>query len=341
MPGSFKQQLAAKGRNALFAFCEEQQIPVKRCGKVLLASNEQEIPRMQALADNGKRNGLQVQILDPQQLAEIEPHARALAAIYLPEAVIVNYSLVAQALAEMITGNGAHIKHGFWVEKAQFNAGQAQLSNSLEQLNARYVINCAGLHSDQVARILGARPSARIVPFRGQYFHLQGSAKKLVRALIYPLPDPKFPFLGVHLTRTMGGEVLAGPNAVLSFKREGYQRGDFNLADSYSTLSYAGFWRFALSNLSLAAGQYLRAWKGKSFAGALQKLVPEINPDMLTPGRSGVRAQALGADGKLLKDFVFEQGPRALHVINAPSPGATASLAIGRHIAEQALVVAD
>lgn len=336
-PGSFKQRLTAEGRAALFEFCDAEGVDYERCGKLLVAQNEEELPRMRALAENALKNGLHTEIIASTHIMEIEPQARGFGAIYLPEAAIVDYSMVAAHLAAWLQRKGVAVKHQFRVENAAKSGTSVKLKTYSEAIEAQFVINCAGLHSDRVARILGAKLAGRIVPFRGQYFHLQGDSKSLVRGLIYPLPDPRFPFLGVHLSRTISGEVIAGPNAVLSLKREGYQSGAFSLSDTWGTFSYPGFWRFALNNFSLAASQYLRAWNRAAFSQALQNLVPAVQREDLAPGRSGVRAQAMDTNGRLLKDFAFEESARALHVINAPSPGATASLAIGRHIAKRAL----
>jgi L-2-hydroxyglutarate oxidase len=332
---SFKQRLTSEGRAALFDFCKAEEISFEQCGKILLAQNEVEIPRLKELANNALQNGLQAEILDEAEIRKIEPNARGLAGIYLPEAAIIDYSLVAQRLSEALQKKGVRIIHNFRVSATQSTNTGVELSNNSGRVDSKFVVNCAGLFSDQVASILGAQPTARIIPFRGQYFHLKGAAKSLVKALIYPLPDPQHPFLGVHLSRTMDGAVIAGPNAVLSLKREGYSTGDVSVKEAWEIFSYPGFWRFGVTNFNLAANQYFRAWNQAAFASALQALVPAIRLKDLKVGRSGVRAQAMSPDGKLIKDFAFDESPSALHVINAPSPGATASLAIGKHIAEK------
>ena len=337
-PGSLKAQLTARGRQALFEFCDRRGITYERCGKVILASDEEELPRLEALAARAEENGLEAQVIDQRRLAEIEPHAKALAAIWLPQTAIVDFSQVAHALAEDLADVQVDILPGSRVKAIEVGGQHSTLSTTQAEIRAEYVINCAGLHSDQVARMLGLRPQARIIPFRGQYFGLKGQAKDLVRGLIYPLPDPKYPFLGVHLTRMMNGEVLAGPNAVLSLKREGYHSADFDLADSISTLTFPGFWRLAAANLGVGLAEILRAWRVEAFAREVQRMLPAVTAADLAPARAGVRAQAVDRTGNLLNDFHFERGANSLHVINAPSPGATACLAIGEHIAKEALM---
>lgn len=336
--GSFKQRLTSEGRTALIEFCKAEAIPYKICGKMLLAENENEILRLKKLAINAVQNGLQAEILDEQEIVRIEPNARGVAGIYIPEAAIIDYSQVARRLSEILLRKNVKVLYNFRVNGAISSNNGVELASKADEIRAKFVINCAGLFSDQVARILGARPAALIIPFRGQYFQLQGAAKSLVKALIYPLPDPQHPFLGVHLSRTMDGEVIAGPNAVLSLKREGYQSGDLSIEDAIKTLSFPGFWRFGIANFSLAANQYFRTWNQSAFASALRRLVPSIQIQDLKVGRSGVRAQAMSPEGKLIQDFAFEESPSALHVINAPSPGATASLAIGKHVAQKAII---
>jgi L-2-hydroxyglutarate oxidase len=335
--GSLKQQLTSAGRAALLAFCEEQGLPYELCGKVIVATQESELPLLETYAAQAQENGLRAERLDAGGLAEIEPAARGLAALWLPEAGIVDFGRVARALAQDLHARGAELRTGFPVAAIAPNGTGLRLRSGNAELRAGYLVNCAGLFSDRVARLAGVDPGLRIVPFRGEYFKLAPGKRSLVRGLIYPLPDPRFPFLGVHLTRRIDGEVLAGPNALLSLAREGYRSPAFNLRDTLDTLTYPGFWKLALANLSTGLGEMLRAWSVAAFARQLQVITPQIGPGDLLPARAGVRAQALDKAGNLVKDFHIVRGERSLHVVNAPSPAATAGLAIGAHVAEMAL----
>ena len=335
--GSLKQQLTSAGRAALLTFCEEQRLPYELCGKVIVATTERELPLLESYAARARENSLHAERLDAGGLAEIEPAARGLAALWLPEAGIVDFGHVARALAQDLHARGAELRTGFPVAAIAPNGAGLRLRSRNAELRAGYLVNCAGLFSDRVARMAGVDPGLRIVPFRGQYFKLVPGKRSLVRGLIYPLPDPRFPFLGVHLTRRIDGEVLAGPNALLSLAREGYRSPAFNLRDTLDTLTYPGFWKLALANLSTGLGEMLRAWSVAAFARQLQVITPQIGPEDLRPARAGVRAQALDRAGNLVKDFHIVRGERSLHVVNAPSPAATAGLAIGAHVAEMAL----
>jgi L-2-hydroxyglutarate oxidase len=332
-PESEKARLTAAGRQAMLAFCDEHKIAYKLCGKVVLATQEQELPCLEALHQRGLENGLDLRLMDENGLREIEPHARALRSLWVPEAGIVDFPAVNRRLAELLAADGVEVRLGSQVLGIRESADSLQVRTNHGVVRAGYLVNCAGLFSDRLARMAGLDPGVRIVPFRGEYYGLRKEARRWVRGLIYPLPDPNFPFLGVHLTRMIDGQVLAGPNAVFAYAREGYKATDFNPADFLEAVTYPGFLRLALGNLGTGLGEMLRAWSPRAFVRQLQRMLPGIEAKDLHPARAGIRAQALGRDGKLVNDFLFAHGDRSLHVVNAPSPGATASLAIGRHVA--------
>lgn len=335
-PGSLKATLTAKGRKAMIEFCQRHGIAHEMCGKVILATTDEEVPRLEPLLQRGRDNGLNVKLIDAGELAEIEPEARASKAIWVPETGIVDYKTVASKLANEVKRMRAELRFGARWLASEIRGKDVGLLTSDGRMQARLAVNCAGLFSDRIARATGVDPGLKIVPFRGEYFALKAEARKWVRGLIYPLADPRFPFLGVHLTRMTDGNVLAGPNAVFSLKREGYVGGDFDAGDTLESLTYSGFWRLVLPNMGAGLGEMLRAWNVRVFAAALQKLVPRLRGEHLEPARAGVRAQAVDRDGKLVDDFRFGRSEGWLHVLNAPSPAATASLAIGETIATQA-----
>lgn len=335
-PGSLKAQLTAEGRQAMLVFCKENDVDYEICGKVIVATREEEVPRLDPLYQRGKDNGLKVSLIDQDELVEIEPHARALKAIWVPQAGIVDYKRVAQKLAEQLRAKGADLRLGTALLGFENQNGELNLKTTRGQVRAKLAVNCGGLFSDRLARQTGVDPGLRIVPFRGEYYALKGKARQLVRGMIYPLADPRFPFLGVHLTKMTDGEVLVGPNAVFALRREGYLSRDFSLRDTAESLSYSGFWRLVLPNIGTGLGELLRSGSVRAFARAVQQMVPEIQAGDLQVTRAGVRAQAVDKDGKLVEDFRFGRGDRWLHVLNAPSPAATASLAIGDYVAKQA-----
>jgi L-2-hydroxyglutarate oxidase len=335
-PGSLKANLTAQGRKAMLEFCQRFGIAHDVCGKVILATTEEEIPRLEPLYQRGRDNQLNVKLIDAGELAQIEPEARAQKAIWVPETGIVDYRAVASRLADELKRMGAELRTGVQWLGGEVRGKDVYLQTSGGDIQARLAVNCAGLYSDRLARATGVDPGLKIVPFRGEYFVLKLEARKFVRGLIYPLADPRFPFLGVHLTRMTDGNVLAGPNAVFSLKREGYAGGDFDAGDTWESLTYSGFWRLVLPNVGAGLGEMLRAWNVGAFAAAFQKLVPRLRAEHLEPTRAGVRAQAVDANGKLVDDFRFGRSEGWLHVLNAPSPAATASLAIGETIAIQA-----
>ncbi len=337
-PGSLKARNCTSGREALLRFCSEHGIPADRCGKVVVATRAEQLPVLEELRRRGEANGLVgLRGLGPEEIREIEPHAAGVAGLFVPQTGIVDYVRVTEAYAEEVRRGGGVVMLGAPVRKVARDSGGMVLETGKGEVRCRYLVNCAGLHSDRVARLAGVEPGVLIVPFRGEYYRLAPGRDDLVRNLIYPVPDPEFPFLGVHFTRMIGGGVEAGPNAVLAFKREGYTRWSFSPRDTAVTFAYPGFWRMARSYWRMALGEYWRSFDKPAFVRALQALVPEIVPADLTPGGAGVRAQALDPSGRLLDDFRIVEGERQVHVLNAPSPAATASISIGATVAATAL----
>jgi L-2-hydroxyglutarate oxidase len=334
-PGSLKARLCREGNRRLQEFCRSHGIRYEMCGKVIIATTALELPRIENLYERGIANGLIVKKLTASEVKVFEPHVSCLAGIHVPSTGIVDFLGVCRKLAELIRAQGGELRLGTKVQEIHADGEGAILETSKHTLATRCIINCAGLHSDRVAKLAGVTPSARIVPFRGEYYELNPGRRYLVRNLIYPVPDPEFPFLGVHFTRMIDGSVHAGPNAVLSLKREGYHRTSFNLRDFVETMSYPGFWRLAAKHARSGLEEMQRSFSKKAFVRSLQRLIPEIREEDLVQGEAGVRAQALRPDGGLVDDFLIIQGPNSVHVCNAPSPAATASLEIGRFIAER------
>jgi (S)-2-hydroxyglutarate dehydrogenase len=336
-PGSLKARYTVEGARRMVEFCREHGLPHEVCGKVVVATNPDEVARLHEIYPRAQANGVPgVELIGPERLREIEPAAAGLAAFLVPSTGIVDYSAVAQRYAELVCAAGGQIRTQTQVLGIRRDGNRWVLETTAGVVRARYLVNCAGLHSDRVARMAGIRPAVRIVPFRGEYYKLAPEREGLVRGLIYPVPDPSFPFLGVHFTRMVRGGVEAGPNAVLSFKREGYRKTDFNARDAWSTFAYPAFWRLAFRYWRTGAGEFYRSFNQGAFVHALQRLLPDLRREDLVPGGSGVRAQAVDTNGNLLDDFCIETGPGAIHVLNAPSPAATASLPIGEAIAAQA-----
>lgn len=333
-PGSLKAKLCREGNRRLVEFCHQYGIRYEPCGKVIVATTASEIPLMEKLYERGIANGLAAKKLSASEVNELEPHVSCLAGIHVPSTGIVDFVGVCRKLAELIANQGGDLRLGTKVQGFQQDGNGAVLRTTKDTLAARWVINCAGLQSDRVAQLAGAEPGARIVPFRGEYYELKPARRSLVRNLIYPVPDPNFPFLGVHFTRMIDGSVHAGPNAVLSLKREGYHRMSFDLRDFADTMTYSGFWRLAAKHAKSGLEEMHRSFSKKAFVRSLQKLIPEIREEDLIPGEAGVRAQALRPDGGLVDDFLIVHSPSAIHVCNAPSPAATASLEIARVISE-------
>jgi len=334
-PGSEKAILSVRGLRQMVEFCREHDVPHDICGKVVVATNDRERAQLDVLWERGTRNGLVGlrRIESPEAIREIEPHAAGVAAIHVPEEGIVDYRAVADALARAVQGLGGRIVTGARVTRISREAGGWTVATTAGDFPSSFVVTCGGLHSDRLVTLSGLRPTARIVPFRGEYFHLRPEAEHLVRNLVYPVPDPTFPFLGVHFTRMIHGGVEAGPNAVLAWAREGYARRSLNLRDAAGSLVFPGLWRFLARHPRMCAYELWRSWSRREFCRSLQRLVPAVQPADIVPGGAGVRAQAMRSDGRLVEDFEFVRGERMLHVVNAPSPAATASLAIGERIA--------
>jgi L-2-hydroxyglutarate oxidase LhgO len=336
-PGSLKARLCREGKAELERFAEAQGIPIERCGKLVVALDEGELPRLASLRERATTNGVPgLEELGPERIAEIEPHAAGIRALWSPSTAIIDFQRVASAMAGEIRAHGAEIHLGRRVTGIRESATEVVVDSTSGPIVTRHVIVCAGLQADRLAAMAGARDVPRIVPFRGDYYTLTMEARHLARGLIYPVPDPRFPFLGVHFTKRIDGEVWAGPNAVLAFAREGYRRRDLSVRDLAGTLAYPGFRRLARRYLRTGLAEMWRDWWKPAFVRELQRYVPAIRADQLTFGPSGVRAQALSRDGSLVDDFSLGGSGRILHVQNAPSPAATSSLAIGRHLAQTA-----
>jgi len=331
-PGSLKAQLAVSGIRRMRAFCERHAIAHDVCGKLVVACSQDEIPRLRDLYDRGLRNGLRdLAWLNPDQMREIEPHVAGVAAVRVPEEGIVDYPAVCRMLQKLISAAGGEVLTGTAVTELRRTKGGWAVNGQ----EVDFLVNTAGLHCDRVLALAGLKRGARIVPFRGEYYQLSEEGRQLVRNLIYPVPDPRFPFLGVHFTRMIHGGVEAGPNAVLATAREGYRYSDFSLRDVVDTFSYGGFWRFMARYPSMTFFELKRSLSRSEFCRSLQRLVPALEERHLAPGGAGVRAQALAPDGTLLQDFEIVQAENALHLINAPSPGATASLAIADYLIDR------
>lgn len=337
-PGSAKALLCREGKAALERFARERGITHEQCGKLVVALEEGELPRLAALKERGLANGVEgLEEVGPGRIREIEPHAAGIRALWSPKTGIIDFRRVALAYAEEVRRGGGVILTGQEVTAIHDRGAERILRTTKGDLAARDIVSCAGLQSDRVAAMTGDAGGERIVPFRGDYYRLKPSARELVRGLIYPVPDPRFPFLGVHFTKRIDGEVLAGPNAVFAFAREGYGRADFSPRDLAETLAFPGFRRLARKYWKTGLAEMWRDWSKRAFTVELQRYVPEIRGEDLVFGPSGVRAQAVSADGTLVDDFSIGESEHVLHVRNAPSPAATASLAIGREVAERAI----
>ena len=336
-PGSLKARLCVEGARLMKEFCDAHGIGWERCGKIIVATDDRELPRLQSIYERGTANGLYgLRMVSSAEVHEHEPHCRAVRALLVPVTGIVDYVQVAEKMAGLVQERGAEVLTGAPVTAIRRNGDGLTIETTKTAVQARHVINCAGLYSDRVAALMGVRPEVQIIPFRGDYYMLRKDRRTLVRNLIYPVPDPEFPFLGVHFTRTVHGDVEAGPNAVLAFAREGYTLGTVRPREFLRTLGYAGFWNMARRYWKMGSYEMYRAASKAAFVRSLQKLVPEIREEDIERGGAGVRAQAVSRDGSLVDDFRISVTEGAIHVVNAPSPGATASLAIGRHIANLA-----
>ena len=337
-PGSLKARLCVEGRDALYVFCAEHGVRHERCGKIVVATDELELERLAELERRGIANGLaNLRRLTPAEVREREPHVSCIAALLVPDTGIVDYTEVCAAYARLIGDAGGVIATGVAVRGAKREGGGITVETARGRIACRALVNCAGLQSDRVARACGVEPGVRIVPFRGEYAALVPERLHLVKHLVYPVPDPRFPFLGVHFTRMVGGGVECGPNAVLALARHGYTRSTVSLPDIADWLAFPGFWRMAARYWRMSIAEMKRAGSRRAFAAALRRLVPDLRDEDLRPADAGVRAQAVGRDGALVDDFRIERAPGMVHVLNAPSPAATASLAIGREIAALAL----
>jgi L-2-hydroxyglutarate oxidase len=333
-PGSTKARLAVAGIRQMVEFCRENDIPHEICGKLVVAADEAEVERLRGLLDRGTQNGLEgLRWLSAEEMREIEPHAAGVAALRVPQEGIVDYPRVCEVMVQKLAERGVKVVTRARLVRARHAGAGWVAGTTAGDFEAGFLINCAGLHCDRVAELSGERRDMRVVPFRGEYYKIRPERQHLVRNLIYPVPDPQFPFLGVHFTRLIHGGIEAGPNAVLAFAREGYRKSDFNAGDLFDALSYGGLWRFLKRYPSMAWYELRRSFSRDLFCRSLQRLVPEIQPDDLTTGGSGVRSQVITPQGEIVQDFQLIARPNALHVLNAPSPAATASLAIGAEIA--------
>lgn len=334
-PGSLKARFARAGNRSMIRFCQEHGIQHEVCGKVVVATEEDELPLLDRLHRRGLENGIEVVRLSQEELKEVEPHVRSLRGIRVPSTGIVNYREVCAAYAREILSEGGVVRTSAEVLGFRRRGRTHLLETAIGEIEAKFLVNCGGLQSDRIARRSGLDPGARIIPFRGEYYELIPEKSQLVRGLIYPVPNPAFPFLGVHFTRMIDGSVHAGPNAVLAFQREGYRKTDFGIGGLLDIVTYPGFWQLARKHYKEGLREVHRSLSKKAFVKSLQRLIPEILADDLVAAAAGVRAQALRPDGGLVDDFLIAHGPDSIHVCNAPSPAATASLEIGRAVAEQ------
>ncbi len=335
-PGSAKAKTCTDGRKQLVAFAKQYSIPFEICGKIIVATRQKELAGLERIFNNGIQNGIEgIERIGPESIKQIEPACTGIAGLNVPCTGIIDFVAVANKLAELIQKQNSENKilTSHKVIKFEKQAGQTRVLTNQGTIKTRFIINCAGLHSDRIASLDGVDAKMRIVPFRGDYYDLKPEAQGNVKNLIYPVPDPQFPFLGVHFTREIKGGVECGPNAVFSFKREGYGKLDFNFKDAWESLTYPGTLKLFFKNWRYGLGEYIRAFSKTLFVKQLQRLIPSTQKTDLIPGNSGVRAQAVGPDGNPIDDFVIETHNNAIHVLNAPSPAATASLAIADHIA--------
>ena len=336
-PGSLRAINCVAGRKKLYDFCEQHNIPYERCGKLVIATNQDELNILTELQKKGIANGLQgIRKLDKNELKEFEPHAEGIAALLIPDTGIVDFQEVAKKYTALFEQFGGEIQTNAKLIQVKVEPPQLNLTTTAGDFACKYLINCAGLYSDKVAQICGQEPDLKIIPFRGEYFKLTQESEYLVKNLVYPVPDIRYPFLGVHFTRMINGGIESGPNAVLALKREGYSRFSFSLSDTFEILTYKGFQRMAGKYWKTGLAEFNRSFSKQAFVKALQKLIPEITSKDIVRARSGVRAMAISPDGHLIDDFQIMESERMIHVLNAPSPAATASISIGETIAEKA-----
>ncbi len=335
-PGSLKATNCRAGKLAMEAFCREHGIAHEICGKVIVAVAEPEVPILQRILERGQQNGVRCEWIGAERLRELEPHAAGVQAIHVPEAGIVNFRQVCEKLRAIVEASGGQVVFGARVRDIRRTATEVVAKcRDGREFPGMQLVNCGGLHCDRIARSAGDRPDSKIVPFRGEYYELKPEARHLCRNLIYPVPDPSFPFLGVHFTRMVDQTVECGPNAVLAFAREGYRKLDVNLRDLFESLTYSGFLRLCAKYWRVGLGEMHRSFSKRAFVRALQRLIPDVRDEHLVPGRAGVRAQALAPDGSMIDDFQIVEAERAIHVCNAPSPAATSSLQIGLTIVDK------
>ncbi len=334
-PGSLKAITCRAGKAVMEQFCREHSVRYETCGKIIVAVDDSEIPRLENIQQRGVENGVVSHWLDAAGIRELEPHSAGIRALHVPESGIVDYPGVCDKLAELLVARGHSVRLHQEVTDVRSDAKQVNVTCGNEQFTTGFLVTCGGLYSDRLVRMSGLKPPAQIVPFRGEYYKMKSDRRHLCRNLIYPVPDPKFPFLGVHFTRMIGGEVECGPNAVLALAREGYSWGTVRAGDLAESLTYGGFLKLATRHWQMGVGEIKRSLFKSAFVKALQRLLPEIRAEDLTPCRAGVRAQAIAPDGSMIDDFLWVTAPRMVHVCNAPSPAATASLEIGRIIAER------
>lgn len=334
-PGSYKAEFAKNGSASMIEFCKEHTIEYKQCGKVIVATEEEELERMRNLYERGLENKLDVTLLDGEAVRKIEPYVNTVGGIHVKNTGIVNFREVTEKFGELFIKNGGEIHYNNKVEKVNNTADIIEVTTNKDIYEADYLVNCAGLYSDKLAKLSGIETDVKIIPFRGEYFKLNKDVEKYVKTLIYPVPNPDLPFLGVHFTNMVGGGVDVGPNAVLGFKKEAYKKIGFDKSETLEILMFPGLYRMGLKNVKEAIGEYYRSFNKKAFIKAAQKLIPLIKANDITPMEAGVRAQAMKPDGTLLDDFYFEENNRSIHVLNAPSPAATCSIEIGKEIAQR------
>jgi (S)-2-hydroxyglutarate dehydrogenase len=332
-PGSFKAKFCRDGCLSMVEFCQEHGIPYEVCGKVIVATDESELPRLEDIYQRGLENGIPVKRISAEEVKEVEPYISCLGGVKVESTGIADYKKVTQKYAEIIQAQGGELRLNTRVERIKTSGSNQILETNQGIFETRFVINCAGLHSDRIAKLAQVNPSAKIVPFRGEYYELIPEKRYLVNTLIYPVPNPAFPFLGVHFTKMIDGSVHAGPNAVLSLKREGYKKTDFDFRDFAEVMTYPGFWKLASKHSDEGIKEIIRSFSKAAFVKSLQKLIPEVKSEDLVPCHAGVRAQALMNDGKLVDDFLIVNGQNSIHICNAPSPAATSSLEIGKAVA--------
>jgi L-2-hydroxyglutarate oxidase len=336
-PGSFKAKFCRDGCQSMVDFCREHKVPYEVCGKVIVATQERELPLLEKLFQRGLQNGIPVSKISPEAAREIEPHVNCVAAIKVDSTGIADYKKVSQKYVEIIQEKNNYLACNTKVIGIKSEPGNVLLETNQGEIKAKFLINCAGLFSDRVAKMANLKPPAKIIPFRGEYYELVPEKRYLVKSLIYPVPNPSFPFLGVHFTKMVDGSVHAGPNAVLSLKREGYKKTDIDIKDLAEVLAYPGFWKLASKHADEGFKEIVRSFSKAAFVKSLQRLIPEVRSEDVIPTHAGVRAQALMDNGSLVDDFLIVNGERSIHILNAPSPAATSSLEIGQEVAKRAI----